>query len=58
MLPNGWTDWAEIFGGHSLVTGGVLYAKKVQNFQHLKKIFFFEFCFPRATPGPSASLTY
>ena len=26
--PNGWTNWAEIFCGHSLVAGGCLRLKK------------------------------
>ena len=44
--PNGWTDWAEYFCGHS---GGVLVKNSKFFFlKHLKKKF------PRATPGPSA----
>ena len=45
--PNGWTDWAEIFCGHSWVAWG-WYRLKIQK----KKISTF---FSRATPGPSAS---
>ena len=40
--PNGWTDWAEIFCGWP---GGVIGLQKIQ-----------EIFFPRATPGPSASI--
>ena len=47
--PNGWTDWAEIFCGHSWVAGGC--------YRH--KIHFFQFYFfSRATPGSSASILY
>ena len=30
--PNGRTEWAEIFCGHSLVTGGCFRLKKIDNF--------------------------
>ena len=48
--PNGWTDWAEFFCGHSWVAGGCYRLKDSK----LKKKYKFLF-FPRATPGPSAS---
>ena len=45
--PNGWTEWAEIFCGHSGVPGGVL------EFFFFKNLFY-KF-FSRATLCPSAS---
>ena len=53
--PNGWTDWAEIFCGHSGVAGGCFRQKKSIIFlkTFLKKIK--NFFFLRATLGPSAS---
>ena len=53
--PNGLTDWAEIFCGHSWVARGVLGKKKIDFFfQKKKKNFTF---FLRAMPGLSASNT-
>ena len=41
-LPNGWTEWAEIFCGHTWVVGEFYRLKKVRIFfLTLKKKFFF-----------------
>ena len=50
--PNGWTEWAETFCGHSEVKGDVL-GKKKTFFHLLKNKFQY---FPWATPGSSASI--
>ena len=47
---NGWTNWAEIFCGHSLVAWGVI----GQNKKKFSK--FVSLIFSRAIPGPSASI--
>ena len=58
--PNSWTEWADIFCGHSGVLGGCFRVKKIKFF--LFQIFFLTFKrkknFLRATPGPSASIIY
>ena len=43
--PNGWTDWANIFCGHSWVARGCLRLKKNWNL-------FFKICFPTGNAGP------
>ena len=54
--PNGWTDWTEIFCGHSWLAGGVsvLGQKNV----HIFSIFLIKTKNSRATPGPLSSITY
>ena len=54
-LPNGWTDWAKNFCGHSWVAEGCYTLKKCE-FCFFFKNYFFKFFFLRATPGPSASI--
>ena len=51
--PNGWTDRAEFFCGHSWVAVGCYRIKKIENlfFQQKKIIFFSNFFSPRATLG-------
>ena len=48
----GWTDWGEIFCGHSWVAMGCYRLKLL----FLKFKFIFKYFFKRATPGPSASI--
>ena len=50
--PNGWADWAEFFCGNSWVGGVVIGKKKIEFFS---TFIFFNFFWPRATQGPSAS---
>ena len=38
--PNGWTDWAEFFCGHSWMAGGLYRLKKFENY--FSKFFFLE----------------
>ena len=50
--PNGWTDWANFFCGHSwLKKIEILFSKKI-----LFQIFFSKFFFFRAMPGLSACI--
>ena len=49
--PNSWTEWADIFCGHSWVAGGCYRLKKT-------KKMFFQIFFSRATPGLLASFIY
>ena len=44
--PNGWTDWADIFCGHSWVAGGCYRLKKFKFF--FQNFFFRKFFYPRA----------
>ena len=54
--PNGWTKWTEIFWGHSWLAEGCHRLKKIEHFIFKqKKSNFFQICFQRAIPGPSAS---
>ena len=51
MLPNGWTDWAEIFGGHLWVAGGCYRLKKLDFFS---KYFFKSMFFKKKISNRSA----
>jgi len=54
--PNDWTDWAEIFCGHSCMAGGFNRLKNRIFFIFLSSFFQKYLFFPRATPGLSASI--